>query len=305
MEEVFFDATIKALNNITVLFDSVWPTVVGLWNLRCSVKGVKSEFPSITESQLAAKFALGSGIHGVNFKRAFVEKSWEEQQRDFAWTILNSSFPIFEGWLEELKADVFPSLDTKAIQFPVRIKSHVAAFTATQSTMLTHSLYPVYLTKRNRCYSQIDALMYCYRVFKEARNCYMHNGSKADQKLIDAYNAYSPYATTSALCVAEVPVFLPPSLNQDIAISLRGVVGFSDILRKIIISLDTELMKSSDAEAPFISRCRERHPILKTLEADAEAAKSQAKSYVIQCGYPTPISLEEVVSFLRSHHLVN
>ena len=43
MEDVFFTATKRALKNITNTFDTVWPIAVGLWNLRCAVKGVKGE----------------------------------------------------------------------------------------------------------------------------------------------------------------------------------------------------------------------------------------------------------------------
>ena len=73
MTDVFFTATKKALSNITSTYDTVWPTAVGLWNLRCMVNGVKKEYPCITETELTAKFSLGSGIHGVNYKRAFVD----------------------------------------------------------------------------------------------------------------------------------------------------------------------------------------------------------------------------------------
>lgn len=97
MQDVFFTATKKALNNITSTYDTVWPTAVGLWNLRCMVNGVKKEFPSVSESELAAKFSLGSGIHGVNYKRAFLESSWETQQTKFAWILLNSSSPYLKG----------------------------------------------------------------------------------------------------------------------------------------------------------------------------------------------------------------
>lgn len=79
MIDVFFSATKKALGNITATYDTVWPTAVGLWNLRCLVNGVRKEYPTITEAELAAKFSLGSGIHGVNYKRAFGEHTWEQQ----------------------------------------------------------------------------------------------------------------------------------------------------------------------------------------------------------------------------------
>lgn len=125
MTDVFFSATKKALGNITATYDTVWPTAVGLWNLRCLVNGVRKEYPTITEAELAAKFSLGSGIHGVNYKRAFGEHTWEQQQEKFAWILLNSTIPIFEEWLEELKRDYFHDMDIKYLQFPKKVKGEI------------------------------------------------------------------------------------------------------------------------------------------------------------------------------------
>lgn len=96
MEDVFFTATKRALKNITNTFDTVWPIAVGLWNLRCAVKGVKGEWPLITEKQLADKFTAGSGIHGVNYKKTVMTQSWEEQLNGLSWMLLNSTIPIYE-----------------------------------------------------------------------------------------------------------------------------------------------------------------------------------------------------------------
>ena len=146
--------------------------------------------------------------------------------------------------------------------------------------------------------------MYCLRVFKEARNCYMHNGSTADPKLLTAYSDYTPHATTAALCVTEVPEFTAPVLNNQIQLSLRGVVGFSDILRKILISLDTELLCAVEAEGEFISRYQNRQKLVRTLKADPNGARGQVKHYVMQCGFPTPVAIDDMTAFLLSHHLI-
>lgn len=305
LTDVFFTATKKALSNITSTYDTVWPTAVGLWNLRCMVNGVKKEYPDITEAELAAKFSLGSGIHGVNYKRAFVDHTWEQKQTKFAWILLNSTIPIFEGWLEELKQNCFPDMRVKELQFPGQVQTEVSRLTSSPSTILSNSFYSTYSGKRDRCYSQIDALLHCYRVFKEARNCYMHNGSKADAKLVNAYALYTPFATPAALCVSEVPEFPIPALGDEIQISLRGVVGFSYILIKILVSLDTELLCAANAEREFISRYQEKHTILRTLKPNLDGARRQVKQYVQQCGFPAPLAVDDLTAFLLSNHLVS
>lgn len=310
MQDVFFSATKKALANITATYDTVWPTAVALWNLRCMVNGVKKEYPEITESQLTAKFSLGSGIHGVNYSRAFIEHSWEKQQSDFAWILLNSTIPIFEGWLVELQ-QIFTDLDKKKMQFPTSVQQEIARVTSSESTVLKDCFYAVYSSKRDRCYSQIVPLMYCYRIFKEARNCYMHNNLIADSRLINSYSDYLPHATTSALCVSEVPEFHRPTLDKPVKLSLRGVVGFSYILIKIMVSLDTELLRASVSEQEFLKRYREKcvdkngHFILRTLKTDSNKAQAQVSHYVMQCAFSKPQNVEKMVAFLLTNHLVS
>lgn len=311
MQDVFFNATKKALNNITKTYDAVWPTAVGLWNLRCMVNGVKKEFPTVSEKELAAKFTLGSGLHGVNYKRAFFENSWETQQAQFAWILLNSTIPIYEGWLEELKQTVFPDLKVKDMQYPGKIQTEVNRLQQNSSAVLKNSFYLAYLSKKERCYSNIDALMKCYRAFKEARNCYMHNSSKADPKLITAYTNYQAIATKTNLCVSEVPIFYSPTLDTDIQISLRGVVGFSYILIKIMVSLDTELLCTQNAEREFLARFkmqntdREGHFIMRTLKPDQDRARRQIKHYIQQCHFPAPQAPDDLIAFLLRARLIS
>ena len=311
MQDVFFTATKKALSNITSIYDTVWPIAVGLWNLRCMVNGVRTEYPSITEGELASKFSIGSGIHGVNYKRAFIENSWEKQQAKFAWILLNSTIPIFEGWLEELKQTIFQDIKVKDLQFPDKVQGEITRLKQSPSTILTAAFYPTYSAKRDRCYANIEALMKCYRVFKEARNCYMHNGLRADQKLIDAYNNYAPVATKADLCVSEVPEFPIPVLNSEIQLSLRGVVGFSYIIIKILVSLDTELICSSAAENEFLSRYKEKQRdkqgnfIMRTLKPDHDQAKKQIQSYIRQSGFCTPQVTDDMVDYLLRKHLIS
>lgn len=305
MTEAFFSATQNALRNITSTFDMVWPTAVGLWNLRCMVNGVKHVYPSISEAEMAAKFSAGSGIRGVNYKRAFIDTPWDEQQENFAWTLLNSTIPIFEGWLEELKSSNFPDMKLKDLQMPDTVQLEVSRLISNPSVVMTNAFHTVYSTKRDRDYGNIVPLLKCYRVFKEARNCYMHHGCRADQRLIDAYNTYNQSVTLANLGVKELPQFPSPVLDETVHISLRGVVGFSYIVIKMLVSLDAELLCAQNAENEFINRFREKHRILRNLKSNIEGAKRQVVRYVTQCGYATPQAPEELTQLLLTHHLVS
>lgn len=303
MTEVFFFATQKALSNITSVFDFVWPTAAAMWNFRRLISDEYAADPTITNAQLMEKFYLESRIHGANCKRAFIEQTWEKQQSIFAWILLNNTISIYEGWLEDLK-NIFPSMKEKNMQFPDSVKAEVSLLTTCKSVTLERCFYAGYSSKRDRHYSDIEALMHCYRIFKEARNCYMHAGSKASQRLIDAYTDYLPFSKKEKLHVTEVPEFPRPSLNAPIEISLRGVVGFSYILIKILVSLDTELLCSSRAEAEFRSRYKETHSIACVLKADPVKAAQKVARLVRKCGFITPENADEMRQYLLTQHLV-
>ena len=67
---------------------------------------------------------------------------------------------------------------------------------------------------------------------------------------MSAYQAYT-LLSASDLNVAEKPVLSPVSLNKPITLSLRGVIGFSDIVLRIIATLDAEFSGSPLAEREF------------------------------------------------------
>ena len=306
MKEAFFTATQNALKNITSTFDVTWPIVVSLWSMRCQVNGVLSQCPNVTEQQLAARFCiLGAEKRGVDFMKSFSSKSWMEQQGDFAWILLNAIFPIYEGWLEELRDDVFPSMNMKNMQYPTDINSEISRLTALASPLLTAGFYPEYSQLRDRCYSKIENLLKCFRYFKEMRNCYMHNNRIANSKLVNAYNDYIAIATTNNLDASEAPEALIPTIGHLIPISLRGVVGFSYNVIKIIVSCDAELLKSKEAEREFDRKFSSRHGIIRTLTSSLPEANRQVAAYIRQCGLPAPPNLDDFRSYLLEKRLLS
>ena len=87
--------------------------------------------------------------------------------------------------------------------------------------------------------------------------------------------------------------------------SLRGVVGFSYILIKLLVSLDTELLCAADAEAEFIARYQQKHKIMQTLKPNTNESRQQVKQYVQQCGFPKPLAVDDIIAFLLNNHLIS
>lgn len=300
----FFPFTNDALNHITSVFNMVWPIAAGLWNLRCQVSGVKNEFPKISEKQLAAKFSFGSGIHGVNYKLSFIDKSWQEQKEDFAWILLNSSIPVLEAWTEEIEK-VFKHTKHYKFQYPDTVVNEIKKGTTHESTIMKNCFYQQYLIQKDNCIQNIDNLLICFRFFKEARNCYMHNGMKANDNLIFAYKKFSQINSPSQLGLQEIPLYITPIKDQIIHLDLRGIVGFSAVLRKTMISIDTELIKSNEAEELFIARWRKVHSIRRVLKSNPASADNQIVRYIKKCDLPVPKSISLIKNFLLQKNLLS
>ena len=71
MADAFFRATQNALDSLTSMSDLIHSLTVAMWNTRSQVIGTYTIYPEATGKQLAAKYGLGSRIHGVNYKRTF------------------------------------------------------------------------------------------------------------------------------------------------------------------------------------------------------------------------------------------
>ena len=304
MQVCFFPQTENALKNITNTFNTVWPIAAGLWNLRCYVCGVKQEFPSITEAQFASKFSLGSGIHGVNYKHAFFEKNWEDQREDFAWILLNSTIPVFEAWIEDIKK-IFPFINVKDIQYKNRISQQIALINSYESLLMKQCFYPAFASQKDSCIINIENLIICFRFFKEIRNCYMHNASIADGKLLAAYNDFAQVIIPADLGIREIPEHYPPVINQKIRISLRGIVGFSAVVRKIMFTLDSELVRTAIAESDFVDRWKSKNLHHRTLKSNPDKAEAQVIRYIKQCGMPTPHALSDLTNYLLANRLIS
>lgn len=304
--KTFFECTKSALDRITSTFDLVWPLASGLWNLRCSVNGIMQEYPAIKARELAAKFSVGSGLHGVNYKRAFFERKWHEQQQDLALILLNGLFPVYEEWINAIKDKLNINLAASKLQFPQDATQEITRCIPNKSKSM-HEFFITYCNMKDRSVQHIDNYLYCYRVFKEARNCYIHRGGVADTRLCQVYSDYQQgnYNTCQALDVKEVPVFLKPQKDKPIDIDLRGIVGFSSIIIKLILSIETCLIEAPEAEAYFIKKCQSKKLLKLTLSSDKNKRTKQIKQYIRKCGFEKTEHIDDIELLLLQNNLIS
>lgn len=162
---------------------------------------------------------------------------------------------------------------------------------------MANAFYDVYKTASQLDFAKLEKYMLLYRYFKEARNCYMHRNFAASQEIIDAYNNFLPVASEAALDVDEVPIIIAPVLGQPVQLSIRGVIGFSQFVRRILIIADINLIKTTAAEDEFLSK--QPHNWLRhTLNGDIACAKGQITRYTKKAGFLKPVWSEDYQQFL-------
>jgi hypothetical protein len=306
--KLFFMSSRQAADNITDIFDFVWPTAAAMWNLRWQVDGFLRINPSVSEKVLVGRFIEGSGIRGANLKSACIDRSWQQQQERFAKFLLIEICALYEGWLEGVKGELtLASFDVKGFQFPSNNHGGFSAALATASTRISVEMnnfnFPA--LARNKKYSaqKIEELLTCYWFFKECRNSLIHRGSLADSKVMNAYNSYHPLSKNS-LGLSEKPAYATiHAVGDRIAPQLRGVVGLADVVLRIITTIDGQLSKCQDAENVLSSMWIEKHRGAVTLPA---TSKNQRASRLIrQLNLPTPSNPEQLVDMLRRLGLTN
>jgi hypothetical protein len=306
--KLFFMSSRQAADNITDIFDFVWPTAAAMWNLRWQVDGFLRINPAVSENVLAGRFIEGSGIRGANLKSACIDKSWQQQQERFGKFLLIEICALYEGWLEGVKGELsLASFDVKGFQFPSNNNGGYSSALANALTRIsvdmTNCIFPA--LARNRKYSnqRIEELLTCYWFFKECRNSLIHRGSLVDQKVMNAYNSYHPLSKNS-LGLSEKPAYASiHTVGDKVVPQLRGVVGLADVVLRIITTLDGQLSKCLEAEDVLLSMWIEKHRGAVTLPA---TSKNQRASRLIrQLNLPTPSNPYQLVDMLGRLGLTN
>ena len=150
----------------------------------------------------------------------------------------------------------------------------------------------------------ITNMMLAYRYFKEIRNCEMHQGGVADDKAQRAYEAFLPLSDKKSLGMRGNLIFEPVIIGMPVKLHLRGVIGFCDILLRIIATVDAELCRSSFAEAPFKAwMTATKHP--KVLSGNVHRRNIQVGDRCHAAGLPTPRDADATYEFLRTHRIIH
>ena len=307
--EFFFDRSKLLYAQNLELFDFFWPTATAIWNLRWQVKGyIDARGDDLTTEELFSRFASDEKIMRANLYRACIDTSWNEHLQQYAQTILIYLFAYYESWLKSILKIVDKSTNSieKGLQFPSDfstgkgIMPTLSSIQSSGNNIMENAFYEKYKRARKYKLPHIESMMICYRYFKELRNCIAHHGGEASNRYIDAQSKYK-LLTKGQLSAKEKPRYKEVALGEDIYLDLRGVVGFSDIILKIVKTLDAEFIKCDKSINEF-----NRKYGMKVGKTQLPVGRENAriKKHLSNCNFKRPDDVTEIRSYLKSIGLI-
>ena len=310
MPNVFFRATEDALDKITAVFDFIHPLRASYLYTRNVINHEHAINSNLNNKDFQQLIDPKNVIHGVNYRKAFIDTTYEYQEELLSWVLLNNIFAIHEGWAQRIYDEVFVSFGYNERAFIKKLEydnltSEMKSYfvkSSKKSKITTNAFWNTYLSASKLDISKLDNYMLMYRFFKELRNCFMHNNFSASQNVIDAYNAYNVIANQSDLCIDEVPVIDSPTINTPIKLNIRGVIGFSHFIQRILIISDLYLLQTKAAEMELVNRKPQSWNI-QTLSSDPSRCKGQITRYATKSGLLKPVYSEDLKNFLISHEI--
>lgn len=312
-EKLFFEISEGVASRLTAVFDFVWPTVAAMWRLRGQVGEYLAANSEASSTELVEEFMAGSGIHWANLRRSCWDTSWETQKEEFSRILLIQVCALYESWcsgvMRELEiADPDDKL-SKGLQFPTQtvkgrrrgVQPTLQKLNVGTSAVMTGALYAALTANKKHSRAHLEELLICYRYFKEARNAILHGGQVSSQ-LIEAEQEYSKLTITE-LGVNEVPEWHALAVDKPVTLSLRGGVGFGEVVLRLICTLDAELSTCRAAEDVFVRRWRKK---LKTTTVPFNSGNREGriKESVRKIGFPKPLVDSQFEAWLRAKLLI-
>jgi len=304
-----FEETDDAMAEITRLYDFIWPTALALWNLRWQVDGYMRAAPDASYSDFQARFAAGSDIRGADVRSMIAKTTWDEQKGRFAEVLLTNLFAIYENWAD-LLTDRVTGFKGKDLAYYGNgtsdgVLAFLAAVNKAQSQVMSSCFKSTFERHKDYHLPILEEMLKCYRYFKEIRNCLAHKGAIADQRVADSYASFQPVSSAASLKTKETIQHSHVVVGQRVDLSLRGVVGFSAIMRRLMVSIDAAISGSSIAEQHALERLRQVGGPRRVLNARPRRQQQQVSKVYTVAGLPAPLNPAIAQGFLLQHRLIS
>ncbi len=307
---VFFEETAFTLANIAQLFDYIWPITTALNYVRREGEALLAAQPDLSPKAVNDHFFKGRRVQGANMKGFLTRCSSEEQRRFLAKTVLFETISLYEGWLLTLIKRLEVALDWRHFQVPGRVERALADYHAAggRSACIEACYYPLLAAKSEVAPHFLRARIGCFRAFKQVRNALAHNNGVIDDKQQSLLRNYQNVQAIDLFTAEELqkknktaPQFGTLTAKRQIKLDLHGVVGFTEILQKIMVTIDAEMARGAAAEPYLLERFRtNRHPRLGARRISVSWLNKASR----RIGLPAPCQPQRLFSFLQQGGLI-
>lgn len=312
---VFFQHTRAFIEANGSLFDFLWTSAAGLWHLRREVAAEVTAAGRFDQAALRAKFVVGSGVRGDNLRRVCVEQSWHDNQARLAQVALALGVGNFEGWLAETATLMYPGDNKQArrqrevvsagLENLGRYEATLAMLTRDTSEVVAGSFAPALRREHAGALAALPQLVALYRHFKDLRNKLAHEGGLADAHTVATHAAVATL-TAADLGLKQLPEVHPVAAGARVSVSLRGVVGLTAVMVRMVQAYDARLSVSRHAEAELLARWRARFGARRGAYLRSAATRRRKLGMRVgQLGLPmvAPGQLPALEALLMEHEL--
>lgn len=304
MTTLYFETSREAAKAITTAFDFVAPAQASLWSMRSALQTKLARTPEMTEPELHAEFFAPASVRYTNIRR-WAQRPWEDHEQQFARLLLITFCSIYEAWLAATvaKLGLAPSLE-KALQFPSKGTKGVGHALAAlpSSAVITRCFSESLKRHRKHSHKHLEVLLKCYRVFKEARNAIAHEGAVASTKAVAAHQDFASIPKNDLGPVATLPMPVPV-IGSTITLPFRGVIGFSDVVLRLIVTIDAALAQTSTGEIDLRRRWLAQYGKTK-LYGFRDQRHSRLALMLRRLTLPAPRHLEVLAGALKKHDVL-
>ncbi|WP_281990751.1 hypothetical protein [Sulfitobacter geojensis] len=316
----FFSATQSVDNRLGDIFNFTWASYAGLRELWWQIRGFHAEHPELKPKSIEEKFVRRiPPPGGVDVKRMFLDRSWEQHEQEFCKQIIFEVCTLFEGWAERICEDVFTSSasagNAKSLQFPTSTKNGqvlgvqkvVDHANTGRSNLMYNEFFPSISSSNLNSWSDLDDNLRAYRYFKECRNAMIHSGGEVSQKIIDARSELELAQASGVASFSGGFLITPQNVGEPINLEIRDVILFSTVVRRTIFTLDAALSVSNACELLLEEKLRDLIATAsKWQQLPTEPSKLEQRCHrmLSACNVPEPVDIKNVMSWMRSKALI-
>lgn len=274
-KNTMFEATYIAQQAITQICDMAWALEAGLWNLRTAAQKYYAESPNA--KALEAKKALTHGLAHCRLNPRYIanELSWKYEQQYLAQTLLINAFAIFDGWVDNfvdstISAEVLNEIissknsDNKSRTYHDRTQGDEIKDAFKKGIFQTYDdvLKNEKASMLCNCFNfimkcptdnHLKQLRLIYKYFKSCRNCCVHGNMRftyiAEQNYKEIQNL-----SKDDCGLTEFPQIAFTKKDEPVKLVFRGVVGFFEVLKKIMIYYDLMAANKIAADNELVKR---------------------------------------------------